>query len=210
MLIGIGMGIGGRGGSSGDTRTLTFVAGGGSSAATTAPSGIAAGDALLGIVLKTTTTAPTFDATVGWTQIGTFSSNSTSGIVFWKYAESSTPAFGTHTGGTRCQWWAWRFSDPPVAPFGTPIRDSDPASIVMGWAGLTLTKQMSQVATIGHRNADDPIAVRTDALQVQAPVGATSRYAFMRSNGAVGSWPSMDLAQAVSGVHQSIAVEVGY
>ena len=210
MLIGIGMGIGGRGGASGDTRTLTFVAGGGSSAATTAPSGIAAGDALLGIVLKTTTSAPTLDTTVGWNSLGSFSSNSTSAIVFWKYAESSTPAFGTHTGGTRCQWWAYRFSDPPVAPFGTPIRASGAASLIMGWAGLTLAKLQSHVATIGHRNADDPLAQRPDALQVQAPVGATSRYAFMRSNGAVSSWPAMDLAQAVSGVHQSIAVEVGY
>lgn len=204
----IGMGIGGRAG--GDPRTLTFVGSGGSSAATTAPSGIAAGDALLEIILKTTTGAPTLDATVGLTLLGTFSSNSTSAIVAWKYAESSTPAFGTHTGGTRCQWWAWRFSDPPVAPFGTPIRASGAASLVMGWAGLTLAKSQSHVATIGHRNANETLSERTDALQVNAPVGATSRYSFMRSNGAVGSWPSMDLAQAVSGVHQSIAIEVGY
>lgn len=206
--LGIGLTLGGRAG--GDPRTLAFVASGGSSATTTAPSGIAAGDALLGIVLKTTTTAPTLDTTVGWNSLGSFSSNSTSAIVMWKYAESGTPAYGTHTGGTRCQWWAYRFSDPPVAPFGTPIRVSGAASLIMGWAGLTLGKLQSQVATIGHRNANETLSERTDALQVNAPVGATSRYAFMRSNGAVGSWPAMDLAQAVSGVHQSIAVEVGY
>lgn len=205
----IGMGMAGRGGG-GDPRTLTFVGSGGSSSTTTSPSGLQTGDALLGIVLKTTTTAPTLDTGVGWTSLGSFSSNSTSAIVMWKYAESATPAFGTHTGGTRCQWWAWRFSDPPVAPFGTPIRASGAASLVMGWAGLTLAKQQSHVATIGHRNANETLSERTDALQVNAPVGATSRYSFMRSNGAVSSWPSMDLAQAVSGVHQSIAVEVGY
>lgn len=209
MRIGIGMGVGGGSGAPGDTRTLTFISSGGSSAATTSPSGLATGDAFLGIVFKATATAPTHDE-AGGALLGSFSGNATSSIVFWKYAESGTPAFGTHTGGSRCQWWAYRFSDPPVAPFGTPIRNAGAASLVMGWAGLTLTKQMSQVLTMGMRVADDPLAVRTDAAQANAPVGASVRYAFLRSNGAVTSWPAENAAQLVSGVHQSIAVEVGY
>lgn len=207
MRLQLGMGLTLGGGSS--PRTLDFVAGGGASATTISPSGIAAGDLLLGLALNTTTTTPTHDAT-GGALIGTWSSNASSAILFWKWAESSTPAFGTHTNANRVQWAAWRFSAPPADPIGAVDRITGASSLTMSWLGLTLEKSGSHVFTMGYRAANEAIVERPGATAVSGTAGVTARYKPMRSSGAVTSWPQEDVTQTIAGIYQSIAVEVGY
>jgi len=208
--LGIGMTLGGRAGTGGAAiPTLAYVTGAGANGATASPSGLSAGDLLVGVVLKATTTAPTHDPT-GGALIGSWSSGASSGIAFWKYAESSTPAFGTHTGGSRCEWFAARFSEPPVNPIGASDRISGGVFTAFSWCGLTLQKSRSMVFTVGYRAANEAILDRTGALAAGAATGVSSRYKPMRSNGEVASWPQEDLTQTVAGVFQSIAIEVGY
>jgi hypothetical protein len=210
MLIGIGMGIGGRAGAGGGAvGMITPIGAGGASATTISPTGVATGDLMIGFAFKSTVTAPTHDAT-GGELIATYSSNGSSANIFWKYAENSTPAFGTHTGASRVQWVASRFSAPPANPIGAFARSAANTSLIMGWAGLTLTKQGSHVITFGFRAADEAITDRPGAVSVSGTAGVSTRYKPMRSDGVVTSWPLENVAQAVTGYHQSIAIEIGY
>lgn len=208
VMIGLRMGLtfGGRRPPLG---TIEFIAAGGANGATVSPTGGAAGDLLVGAVLKTTTTAPTHDE-AGGALIGSWSSGASSAIAFWQWTESDTPPFGTHENGSRSQFWLLRFSHPPANPIGASDRVSGAASLVMGWAGLTLQKIGSHVLTFGYRGANEAITARSDAVAVAGTAGASARYAPFRSNGPVSAWAAQDVAQAVSGVHQSIAIEVGY
>lgn len=204
--LSLGMSLGGR---ANDPRTLTFITSGGTNGATISPTGVLAGDLIVGVVARPQTTAPTHDE-AGGALIGSWSSNASSAIAFWKYAEDADPAFGTHINGARSQFWAYRFSDPPANPIGAFDRVAGAASLIMGWAGLTLTKSRRHVLTFGYRAADEAVTPRTDATAVANSGGTSARYYPMRSNGEVSAWALQSLAQTVSGVHQSIAVEVGY
>ena len=206
--IGIGMTLGGRGGGA-SPGTLEFVSAGGASATTVTVTGALTGDLIVGIAAKTSATAPTHDPT-GGALIGSWSSGSSSAIAFWKYAESSTPAFGTHTGASRCQWLAYRFSAPPVSPIGASDRISGATSLIMPWAGLTLTKTGSHVITLAHRAADEAIVDRTGAVAAGTASGVSARFKPMRSNGAVSSWPVENVTQTLTAVYQCIAIEIGY
>lgn len=207
MRIFMGMTLGG---SRPPLGTIEFIAAGGANGDTMSPTGGAAGDLLVGLVARPATTAPTLDP-AGGALIITGSSNASSVTAFWRYIDGANPAFGTHTNGSRCQFWNLRFSGtPPVNPIGASARVAGAASLVMGWAGLTLQKVGSHVLTFGYRAANEAITGRSDAVAVSGTAGTTARYAPYRSNGAVSAWAAQDVAQAVSGVHQSIAIEVGY
>ena len=207
--IGIGMPLGGRGGGGASPGTIDPVSFGGASATTVVPTGVLAGDLLVGFAMKTTVTAPTHDP-VGGALIAAYSSNGSSANIFWKYAEDDTPDFGTHIGAGRCQWAAYRFSAPPASPIGAFARSAANTSLVMGWAGLTLTKLGSHVITVGFRAADEAITDRTGAVAAGTASGVSTRFKPMRSNGAVTAWAAENVAQLVSGYHQSIAIEIGY
>jgi hypothetical protein len=210
MLIGIGMGIGGRAGAGGGAGgTLEPVTAGGANGTTASITGVLAGDLILGVVLKTSSTAPTHDV-AGGALINSWSSGSSSAIAFWKYAESTTPAFGTHANGSRCLWAAYRFSAPPANPIGASDRISGSSSTTLSWCGLTLTRPGGHVFTVAYRAVDDPIVDRPGAVAAGAATGVSARYKPMRSNGAVTSWAQENVTQTVAGVYQSIAIEIGY
>lgn len=195
---------------SGAAGTIDFIASGGTNGATIAPSGLQEGtDLVLGMVFKTTSTAPTHDPT-GGALLGSWTGSGSSAIAFWKWAESGAPAFGSHTGGNRSQFFVYRFSSQPLNPIGAVARVAGIASPTMGWAGLTLTKTGSHVATLGYRAADEAITLRPDAITTATAGGTSARYQPMRSDGLVAAWLAQNVAQTVSGVHQSVAVELGY
>lgn len=189
--------------------TITYIGGGGANGETTTPTGVEVGDLIIGVALKAASTAPTHDTT-GGTLILSASSSASSVIAFWDYADSTTPNFGTHTGANRCEWFAYRFSDPPVNPIGASARISGVSSTTFGWAGLTLIKTRSIVVTVGYRAANETIVNRPLAVAAGGATGVSARYKPMRSNGEVLSWPLENVTQTVAGTSQSIAIEIGY
>lgn len=199
-----------RAGGGAGTGTITFIGAAGANAATIQPTGLQAGtDVVVGVVMKPTNTAPTFDPD-GGNLLGSYSGNGSSCILFWKYAESDTPKFGTHANGNRSQYFAFRFSDPPANPIGAFGRVAAAAGLTMAWGGLTLQRPGSHVITMGYRAADDPIIQRTGTVTVSGGAGVSARYMPLRSDGPASAWAAENPTQLVSGVSQSISLELGY
>lgn len=199
-------------------QAMQFVATGGANDATASITGVLAGDLIVGTVNRGSSgTLPTFDSGGGRERIDNSSwigSTQMCAIAFAKIAESTTPSFGTHTNGSRCTWWAFRF-DVPLANALDAIGAStylwaSGSDTTAPWAGLTLTKTTKHVVTIMHRVGNELIVARPTDYADGGNVGVSARYRWGRSSGEVSSWPQRDVTQTVNGYEGCISIEVGF
>jgi hypothetical protein len=189
-----------------------------------APSGTQK-DLVLGFAINAnSTTPPTFDNTVGWTQLtlpsdglGAGIGSNTSSIAFAKYATTSAEAFGTHTGALRCLCAVFRLSVAPALLDDAFAQASGNAAISFDnkaagaatnhWEGLTWDSGDAHIFTLMLARIIQAVAHRSDTINQNNQSSGSNRLAWATSNGLVGSWS--DQAPAVAGSTETLSISVG-
>lgn len=175
-----------------------------------APNG-AAKSIIVGVALRTgSTTPPTLPSGQGWTDGGTFTSTTASGRWFWKYATTSSEAFGTATNADRVVCFTARLLNAPADPIGGSGSSSTPnTNTTATWSAVASWESAnSKALSVMLSLADTSVSDRSDPEFFGGVGTGAGRVRWCVSNGRVSSWLAFVGATGANSETLSFALEV--